>query len=366
MDFDHTHYVPCLRWKMGEYQAVLRLHDTTKKMFTPLIQIPEIGYDFKAKKLKSTIDEHLYEFVSKKIYRKWGTSFCFVDLKLVGLSVRMENGVHPVKYVFDDLREAGCSAVPVTGLDRDKAYHQEIKKILVKDKRSVCFRISIEEAVKSSFGGEIGSLLSSLSVQANNCDFILDLGAPSNFEPLEGLSKLVLSVVNKIPHLGKWQTFTIIGTSFPDSMSEIKIGSTNIPRHEWQLYKILIDSFTKTGIRLPTFGDYATAHPSFQEFDMRKAKPSVKIRYSTDNSFYILKGHNIKDEKFGKNKQYHKLSRKIVASKYFCGSDFSWGDKYIEECANGGKPGYLTTWVEVDTNHHIEKVTQDIANFYAS
>jgi len=366
MDFDHSHYVPCLRWKMGEYQAVLRLHDTTKKMFTPLIQVPEIGYDFKAKKLKKTIDEHLYEFVSKKILKKWGTSFCFVDLKLVGLSVRMENGVHPVKYVFDDLRKAKCSAIPVTGLDRDKAYHQEIKKILAKDDRSICLRISIEEAVKSSFEEEIGSLLSLLSVQANNCDLILDLGAPANFEPLEGFSKLIIGVVNKMPYLREWQTFTIISTFFPESMSGIKIGPTNIPRYEWQLYRILIDRLLKRGIRLPTFGDYATAHPSFREFDMRKAKPSVKIRYSTDNSFYILKGHNIRGERYGKNKQYHSLSRKVVESRCFCGSDFSWGDEYIQQCANGGKPGSLTTWVTVDTNHHIEKVTQDIASFYAS
>ena len=71
MSFDHSHYVPCLRWKMGEYQAVLRLHDTTKRMLTPLIQIPEIGYDFKEKRPKSTLDEHLEGFVLKKIYKKW-------------------------------------------------------------------------------------------------------------------------------------------------------------------------------------------------------------------------------------------------------------------------------------------------------
>ena len=118
MSFDHTHYIPCLRWKMGEYQAILRLRDKTRRGLTPLIQIPEIGYDFKEKRLKKTLDEHLEGFVLKKIHKKWGDSFCFVDLKLIGFSERLENGIHPVKYVFNDLRTVGCSAVPVTGLNK--------------------------------------------------------------------------------------------------------------------------------------------------------------------------------------------------------------------------------------------------------
>jgi len=160
---------------MGEYQAILRLRETTKKMLTPLIQIPEIGYDFKEKKLKKTLDEHLEGFVLKKIYKKWGGSFCFVDLKLIGFSERLKNGIHPVKYVFDDFRKVGCPATPVTGLDRDSAFQQEIREILAKDKRGVCLRISIEKAAKSESVGKIDSLLSTLHIKSNNCDLVLDL-----------------------------------------------------------------------------------------------------------------------------------------------------------------------------------------------
>jgi len=366
MNFDHSHYVPCLRWKMGEYQAVLRLRDTKKKMFTPLIQIPEIGYDFKEKKLKKTMDEHLKDFVLKKIYKKWGSSFCFVDLKLVGLSARLENGTHPLKYVFDDLRKVRCSATPVTGLDRDSAFQQEIREILVKDKRGVCLRISIEKAAKSESVGKIDSLLSTLHIKHNNCDLVLDLSAPDNFEPLEGFAKAIQAIVSRIPYLEKWRTFSVLGTSFPDSMGSMRLGVNIVPRYEWKLYKVIVDNFKRTSLRLPTFGDYAISHPTFSEYDMRLAKPSVKIRYTTDNSYYIVKGHNIRDERYGKNKQYHNLSKKVIESPHYRGPEFSWGDEYVKQCANSGKPGSLTTWVTVDTNHHIEKVTQDIASFYAS
>jgi len=366
MNFDHSHYVPCLRWKMGEYQAVLRLHYTTKKMLTPLIQIPEIGYDFKEKRLKKTMDEHLKDFVSKKIYKKWGSSFCFVDLKLVGLSARLENGTHPVKYVFDDLRKVRISATPVTGLDRDRAFQQEIREILAKDHRGVCLRISIEEAAKSESVGKINSLLSKLHIKPNYCDLVLDLSAPDNFEPLDGFAKAIQAIVSRTPYLEKWRTFSILGTSFPDSMGGMKLGVNTIRRCEWELYKVMVANFRRANLRLPTFGDYAISHPTISEHDMRLMKPSAKIRYTTNNSYFVSKGHNIRDDRYGKNKQYHNLCKKVIESQHYRGSEFSWGDEYIQQCANGGKPGSLTTWVTVDTNHHIEKVTQDIANFYAS
>jgi len=363
MKFDHRHYVPCLRWKMGEYQAVCRFSDTKKRVFTPLIEVPEIGFDFKEKKAKKTIDEHLSDFVFKKIYKNWGDSFCFVDLKLIGPSERLAKGVHPVKYVFDDLRKVRCSAIPVTGLDRDKAYQQEVRNVLSQNKSGVCIRMKIQQAAKSSVKEEIDSLLSTLSIESENCDIILDLGAP-NFVPTDGFSKIIQTIVGKLPYLNDWRTFTILGTSFPETMGGIKIGITNVPRYEWRLYKLLVANFSNERLRLPTFGDYAISHPKVLELDMRLVKPTVTIRYTIDNGWHIVKGKNYKD--YGL-KQYHELSRQVLSSKYFFGKAFSWGDNYIQECASrNDKPGNLTTWRQVGTNHHIEKVTQDIASFYDS
>ncbi|MBW8002658.1 MAG: hypothetical protein FVQ80_11655 [Planctomycetes bacterium] len=361
MNFDHSHYVPCLRWKQGEYQAVLRLHEKAKKKFTPLIQVPEFGYDFEKGKEPKVIDKHIEPF-AKRVHDKWGKLPCFVDLKLINPSVRLENKTHPVKYVFDDLRRRGCYSIPVTGLGRDKAYQQAIKSILIKDKSGVCLRVSIEEAAKGSFATDINSLLSTLNVQVDNCDLIMDLVTP-NFEPLDGFSKVIQNIVKKIPYLAKWRTFSLIGTSFPKSMGGIKTGVTNIPRHEWQIYKIIIHSFKKAGLRLPTFGDYAISHPDIPDLDWRVVKPKVKIRYTVDDKWYLVKGKNYRDYGYG---QYHELSKQILNSGYYYGPTFSWGDKYIQQCANGGSTGHLTMWVGVDTNHHIEKVIQDIASFYDS
>jgi hypothetical protein len=366
MNFYHFYYVPCLRWKQGEYQAVLRLPAQIKEKFAPLIEIPEIGWDFEEEKDKKIIDEHLTDFAQKKIYRKWGTGFCFVDLNLIRSSERMADGNHPIHFVFDQLREAGCNAVPVTGLNRDNAYQKEVKNITIQDKSGICLRIKIDQAAKQSLKSELNSLLSRLKVKPEICDLIIDLGAP-NFIPLKGFSKLIQAIMNSFPYLDDWRTFTLLGTSFPETMASIKKGGEIIPRYEWQLYKMLVSSFIEEQLRIPIFGDYVISHPSVLEVDMRVVKPSATIRYTSDNSWYIIKGENVKDEKFGKFKQYRDLCNKLMESKYYYGSGYSWGDHFIQECATiSGSTGNLTSWRQVGTNHHIVKVIQDIASFYAS
>lgn len=362
MNFDHCHYVPCLRWKQGEYQAVWRLPIETKRVFTPLMEIPEIGWDFEKGKDSKTIDEHLTPF-AQRVHKKWGDSPCFVDLNLIAPSERMENGIHPVRFIFDNLRAINSQAIPVTALHKDKAYQTEVKRVLSKDGSGACLRVPIELSDKSTFKTEIDSLLSTLEIKPSDCDFILDLGAP-NFEPPEGFSKVIQNIVSNLPNLNKWRTFTIMGTSFPETMAGIKKGGEIVPRYEWKLYKILVAGFRKTGLRLPAFGDYAINHPKISKVDMRIVKPYATIRYTIDNHWYIVKGGNVRDSGY---EQYRELSKRVQASRQYCGHAFSWGDNFIQDCACGqGKTGNLSTWRQVGTNHHIEKVTRDIANFYAS
>ena len=362
MNFDYHHYVPCLRWKLGEYQAVSVLSDTIKNVFTPIIEAPGKGYDFAAKKEKKTIDELLAPFANR-VLKNWGKLSCMVDLRLIKDAERMANGIHPVRFVFHELRMLDCQAIPVTSLIRDAEYQQEIKAALTKDKNGVCLRITIEQAAKSTFKAEADSVLSTLEIPPAGCDFILDLGAP-NFVPIEGFVKIIKSITTNLPHLNNWRTFTILGTSFPESMGSIKKGGEIVPRNEWQLYKRLVNNFKKANLRLPAFGDYAINHPKELELDWRVVRSSATIRYTIDDGWYIVKGENIRDYGCG---QYHELSQKVLASRYYYGPTFSWGDGYIQTCTNtNSKPGNPTKWIQVGTNHHIVKVAQDIASFYAS
>ena len=329
MGFDHTHYMPCLRWKQGEYLAVSQLPNATKHALTPLIEVPEIGWDFEKGKEAKAIDEHLAPF-AKRVHDKWGRRDCFIDPHLIGPTERMAAGMHPVCFVFHTLRERMCSPILVTGLDRDDGYQREVRDGLAQSGSRVCLRIKIEQAGKSSFRNDLNALLSTLGIHANNCDLILDLGTP-NFVPIEGFCVTIQSIVRAFPCLNDWQTFTILGTSLPETMAGIRTGGEVVPRYEWRLYKMLVDSFREAGLRLPSFGDYAISHPRTIDMDMRIVRPNATIRFTIDDSWYIAKGNNVRDYGY---EQFHRLSEQILASRYYRDSTSSWGKEYIRQCAN--------------------------------
>ncbi len=359
MDFDHKHYVPCLRWKQGEYLAVKALSAASRDRVTPLIEVPEIGFDFETWSDKKTLDEHIKPF-GKRVADKWGKA-CLVDLIHLPAGKVLENGDHPVTRVFDELRTLKCSATPVTGIARDHTFQKAIGRVISTDKRGVCIRITLAEAAKPNLKSMLDTLLNQLHVRPNECDVVLDLGAP-NFEPIDGFTKLVHALLSRLPYQDHWQTITIMSTSFPETMAEVRSSPSLLQRWEWLLYKKIAAKLAKQGAQIPTFGDYGINHKDFPQVDMRLVKPSATIRYTIGDAWFIVKGPNVRDNGF---EQYRDHCRTVTQSPYFRNSDFSWGDAYIQNCGLGKeKTGNLTTWRKVGTNQHLEKVVQDIASLF--
>jgi hypothetical protein len=358
--FDHHYYVPCLTWKQGEYQALLRLQRDARTSIIPLIDIPEIGWDFETETEAKTIDEHLAKFATR-LSQKWGDRWAFVDLKLIAPGERMRDGRHPLEFVFDSLRRESALGVPVTGLNRDSGYQMAVAKTIRRDNSGACVRLSIEDATSTELSGNLSALLTKLSVQAEDVHLILDLEAP-NFEPLDAFTAMVKSVIARLPVLNRWRTWTICATSFPQNMGQLKIGPQIIKRFEWLFYKKLVQ--TLGSLRKPTFGDYAIAHPDPVRIDMRLVKPAASIRYTVNDGWFVVKGTNVRDNGTA---QYRKHCALLLASGLYSGAAFSTADAYIRRCAlRRVKPGGLTTWRWVGTNHHIEKTVADLASLTAA
>jgi len=354
--FDHRRYVPRLLWKMGEYQALLRLHLHTKNDVTPLIDIPEIGYDFETQEAAKTIDEHLATF-GQRLADKWSERWAFVDLRLIPQSERMSDGRHPVKFIFDTVRSSGALAVPVTGLSRSAEYQEAVRQTAAVDKSGACVRLEVEEMASSTFNARLRAALDNLALSARDCHLILDLGAP-NFEPLDGFTKMVRALIDKLPFLNEWNSFTICGTSFPQTMGQLKIGVQIIKRFEWLFYKKLCSALPH-GLRKPSFGDYAIAHPKHETKDPRLLKPSASLRYAVDDAWYIAKGVNVRDHG---TDQYKNLCLELMRSGRFRNNGFSDAGDYIRKCALGRvKPGGLPRWRQVGTNQHLEKIVFDLS-----
>lgn len=356
--FNQRHYVPCVRWKQGEYKAMSLLSTAASNFITPLIEVPEKGYDFETKSDKKTIEAHLALF-PKRVANNWGKRPCFVDLNLIAATERLKPAIHPVTYVFAELDAFGCTAIPVSAPGRDTAYQRAIQQSTDRKKRGLAVRLTIEEAARPNLRTALQTLLGSEN-KPENCDLILDLRSPK-YTPLAGFAKLLVAIISRLPDLDRWRTFTVIGTSFPPHMGEIKTNLEIIPRNEWVLYKLVVGTLANAGVRCPTFGDYVINHPDLLQKDMRLLRPSATIRYAIDDAWVIVKGRNVRDYKYG---QYRGLAKSVLGHPSFLGTTISKGGKYISDCANGtASTGNLSTWRWVGTNHHLEKVVRDLSNF---
>jgi hypothetical protein len=357
--FPLNDYVPILKGKDGEYGALSSMGPDEKEEITPLIEIPPIPWDHTNDVPEKTIDQHLMK-VDRKLEKSCGTDQPFLlDLMWIGERERMADGSHPLAYLFDRVRLTGLNAIPVTGLVRADDYQGACRDIAKEDKRGVCLRILKDDFDEAeTLEATIAKLLGLLRVSPAETDLILDLGSlhkeSENEHPTDAVS-----LIESLPLIKKWRSFTLAATGFPvDLMGLPPSEISTLRRLEWTLWSGL--GRDRRIVRTPAFGDYAIAHPQPPEVDPRLMRPSASIRYTTQDFWLILKGKNLRDHGY---KQFHDVSKSLLRIPAYSGAEFSWGDRYIKDCANRTvSSGNLTTWRRVGTSHHIAFVTKQIAN----
>lgn len=357
--FNHKHYVPVFKWKMGEYQALSRLSDPVKDGLTPLLEIPPVGFDHENQMDRESVDDHLGDF-ARRLKSKWQGRRCFVDLSLLHPATRMEGGDHCVDVVFADARDEGCATIPVVALSSDRMFIRAVAAVVRTDRRGVCLRVKAADFDRSDLTSDIEGLLRALGVGWAEADLVIDFETPS-YVPMAAFTRTMLAMLSMVPMLNWWRTLTVVGTSYPPSVAQIAPPFQTVPRHEWLAYKAIVKSLGSEA-RIPTFGDYGVAHPDLVDLDPRIIKPFAKLRYTIDDAWHIGRGTPVRTHGFG---QYRKMCKELMAQSYFDGAAFCAGDAYIEDCANGNAPtGNLSTWVWVATNRHLSKVVSDLASLH--
>lgn len=356
---EKSEYVPVLKWRQGEYQALLRLHDNVKLKVVPLIELTPPDFDFELWQPQKTIDEHLEKFAAR-LKQKWGERYAFLDAGLIEPADRMIGGVHPLTWIGNEVRAENSNIIPVTALDRDAHYQAAVRQLNLIDQNGAAIRCSLEDAADPDFDLNIESCLEAINAGIDSVDIVIDLGSP-NFEPIDVLAQALASVLLNNSTCTHARSLTLIATAFPSSMAEVKQPVQIFSRKEWILYRQLITALPDE-FRQVNFGDYAIAAPEIPQGDMRLLKPSATVRYTVDDGWVIVKGKNVRDNGFS---QYTNCCAAVANANGFLGPSFSAGSKYIEDCRNGAvSTGNLATWRWVGTNHHITKVIHDLANFY--
>ncbi len=331
-------YVPNLKWKRGEQIALSKLSDTIKDTILPVTCLMSKNYD-------SIIGAYKRHWPSREFILDFHRDSKMLDAEKI--------------IAIDKFTQAGLSFILAVNPLTSKSVVAKVKSIVLRIDAGLDF----DKVVKP--------FIDSCGIMANNIDIIIDAPWLLNYSnSIPVITKLISDVILKVSDYekGKKQKFRRLifaGSSFPETLSGLKpLSVTSIKRIEWEVWQSLL----KTNKRI-IFGDYGSDDPYEIEIDPTKGVTIIPtIRYTHDNSWYIIRGKLNRDNKFD-FPQFHQLSKILVKEKFYCGARHCWGDNEINSCANTActgvrncNHGNLESWVKIAINHHISFVAHQAAN----
>ncbi len=373
-----TDYVPVLRGKKAEFDALGVLEGPARGCTRPLIEVAPMTFDEQTEEPVRTLEDHL-DRTTRALQESWSDQqqnlfepdaglppVVLYDLQTVGWS-RTSGGDHPVEYLHAGLRSCGLRSVPVARLDDDRHFLEAVASVATDV--GICLRLDRNQfSPPSRLMVELYARLVELGVSPDLVDIVIDLeylaedDGPSAF-------LMAQAALEALPDPAVWRSVVVVGSSFPTSVASVVRPHEGrvIKRAEWEMYASLADSIENLA-RLPTFGDYGieghTPDLAGPPPKITRKNMSPSIRYTGIGGWYVIRGSRFEDQG---NEQYHGLAGEVTKSPHWQGSEYCWGDGYISRCAvfEDG-PGSPQKWRQVGVNHHVTQVTAELASLFGT
>jgi len=355
--FDHRHYVPVLRWKRGEWNALRLIEDDDRDLITPLIELaPKDFRDWRSRG-PGFVKEELEKRVGC-VKEVWGERPVFFDGVLLDPDMRATGGLHPVELAAGVLASGGAGAVPVIGLGRDPAYEAAVGAAAKVLGHGVALRLRLPDLLRRTLDSDLARLLQN-APNVNEIDLIVDLGVIHAGVPT------VRQILDRVGTPNRWRTFTVICGAFPKDLSDFRPGEHTLERSDWMWWRNQVLG-TPRPPRLPAYGDYTTQHGSFSEPPPRP-NFSASIRYTAEDHWVIMRGEGVFTDGGPGFAQWPANAMMLCEREEYCGEDFSAGDAYIQRMAiQTANTGNAETWLSASVNHHLVYSARQVASLAAS
>ena len=358
-----AHYVPVLRWKQAEKDALQWLRDEDKARLMPLLEIIPRTFRTKDNKKSLPVRPVLRE-IAQEIETSWGSSPVFIDVEhVIRAGLRDPSGSHLLEVLAQEKRNllplfpGSSNLVPVTGLSRSEDCQKTVSSIIEEDKTGACFRIPVHEVSHPKLADKLEMLLGRLKLDVADVDLLVDYQAPNGSHPD------LKTLCSALPQLSKWRSFIVLIGAFPIDLQKLeKNCQHNLPRDDWLFWRDQMMTLPRD-VRRPTFGDYTIQHPIYQE-PPEHSNPSASIRYTHSEYWVIMRGEGLKNEDGPGHQQYRAEAQLLCDMDEFCGAAFSRSDRYIREVSRrSNNPGNPYTWLRAGMNHHMTFATRQIIQF---
>jgi len=347
-------YVPILKSKQGEFIALRELKTETKANILPLLEIIPIQIDYNNAVPKKTLETHTADII-KNLAKSWPANLpIYIDTLL------LNSGRNGIFHVYEQLDNSGLRYIPVINVEEHHNCLDVLKSVVERTNNGFCLRLSNGFITNANLKNEILEIIGSYDASIGNIDLIIDLGDISTAQ-LDFYKFAITMQINMVDIFNQFRRVIIAAGSVPQDLSAVSSGTEALlQRKEWDFWKEITSNKNAKHF---LYSDYGTNNKALNEADPRMMRIGAAIRYTIEESFYILKGFAINNPAYDGFGQFHELSNRLRKLDLFSGSSFSWGDNYIYFCGqrlNG--PGNKTTWVAISTNHHIELVNAQLSN----
>ena len=317
--------------------------------------------------------ETLLNKTAAGIAKAWVNKPVFMDLPRWATNSQTENGEHVIPYLRNRLEHLGVIVNPVVKYDfwdeSDYEYINAFKNIRLVSGRNFCIRLNMDidtvEDIKADpeyVAERLTSILEQLNINPSETHLLLDFGDVSDqahfIVEMIDKAKQAISLVRNCG----FSKIMLAGSSLPPSI-EKAVEAPNktglVLRKEMMTWRALLSENSSLNI---VFADYGVRNPSSGDKPMPYPNANGKIRYTINKEYFIVRGHALNSGL--KYLQFCNLANKVVNSEHYLGIKFSWGDNKIYLHNNPDhNSGSQTTWITIDTNHHIETVLMEVLEF---
>jgi len=353
MTFGPSHYVPVLKVKRGEKQALAQISPELVPRITPLLEIVERN-ESKA----PTLDHHLGTAFAKLAESVARYSRCLLDARELE-----PDGPSAAAAVFGRAVAEGISFTPVTGVTRSF----DVGSALQHRAHGLALRLTREEFEEGALPGRLNAFTRGHGLHREETDLILDLGAV-NDTVTPGVRALTDAFLSAVPDHAAWRTLTVSACAFPLSMGGVDRHSYDlVERADWLAWRDGLHTRRDELVLLPTYSDCAIQHPTGVEgFDPRIMTVSAAIRYALDEQWLLIKGESSRRTR--PSVQFPRLATQLVYGhlrNHFAGESHCAGCASIKNAADGAPNlGSAEVWRRLGTIHHITRVVEGLQTLH--
>lgn len=260
-----------------------------------------------------------------------------------------------VLWTSQRLRARNVAAKPVMRQDDPFVVLSEVAAAAAIHGQGACLRLGSEESDPEPDDADalVPDALETVGLGVDEIDLVIDLWSVASQREVQRAVPVAIRMLAWAAQL-PWRSVSVVSGAFPASISNLPTGGpTPIQRHDADLYDAILAAGPDT---VPDYGDFGVAHPGMPTSVPRGPLPN--LRYTSDREWQVDREQRI----LPGNQSFFTICQRVVASPYWPGPTYSWGDHEINRCANStGGAGTATEWRAFGTSHHLAHVVDRLA-----